>query len=40
LATILAGDLPTVPHGAFRQARWPLSFPDRLIRFTASPSTS
>ncbi len=40
LATILAGDLPTVPHGAFLQARWPLSFPDRLIRFTASPSTS
>lgn len=40
LATILAGRLPTVPHGAFLQARWPLSFPDRLIRFTASPSTS
>ncbi len=40
LATILAGDLPTVAHGAFRQARWPLSFPDRLIRFTASPSTT
>ncbi len=40
LATILAGDLPTVPHGEFLQARWPLSFPDRLIRFTASPSTS
>lgn len=40
LATILAGRLPTVPHGAFRQARWPLSFPDRLIRFTASPSPS
>jgi len=40
LATILAGELPAVPHGAFLQARWPLSFPDRLIRFTASPSTS
>ena len=40
LATILTGDVPTVPHGAFRQARWPLSFPDSLIRFTASPSTS
>lgn len=40
LATILMGDVPTVAHGAFRQARWPLCFPDRLIRFTASPSTS
>jgi len=40
LATILAGDLPTVAHRAFVQERWPLSFPDRLIRFTASPSTS
>jgi cytochrome P450 len=40
LATILAGDLPTVPHGAFLKARWPLSFPDRLIRFTPSPSIS
>jgi cytochrome P450 len=40
LATILAGRLPTVPHRAFRHARWPLSFPDRLIRFTVSPSPS
>ena len=40
LATILAGDLPTVPHGAFLKARWPLSFPDWLIRFTPSPSIS
>lgn len=39
LAKILMGDLPTVPHGAFLSARWPLSFPDRLIRFTATPST-
>ena len=40
LAAILTGRPPGVPHGAFRQARWPLSFPDRLIRFTASPSPS
>lgn len=40
LAKILAGDVPTVPHRAFLQARWPLSFPDRLIRFTASTSTT
>lgn len=40
LATILAGNLPAVTHQAFLQARWPLSFPDRLIRFTATPSTS
>jgi cytochrome P450 len=40
LAAILTGRPPGVPHGAFRQTRWPLSFPDRLIRFTPSPSTS
>lgn len=40
LATILAGDVPAVPNKAFLQARWPLSFPDRLIRFTASTATS
>jgi cytochrome P450 len=39
LAATLTGHPPSVPHGAFRQARWPLSFPDRLIRFTPSSST-
>jgi cytochrome P450 len=40
LAAVLAGRIPAVPHGAFRKARWPLSFPSRLIRFTPSSTTS